>query len=173
MLHFGTDPSLFCTRLPPIRSLQASRRSRRTDPVCSSSAIGNRRHRNHLPSSPQTLFCDTVSKLRNAHNRRITLLHKLVQTRQLVPRQPESILDNLLVHVSLDLKQNLADVGPARPVVETTLSLTHTLVVSGGVDTNVGGCAVVEAVFHASKALLDRLVGDFELLRGNTSIVVL
>jgi hypothetical protein len=31
---------------------------------------------------------------------------------------------------------------------------------------------VVQAVFHASQALLDGLVGDLELLCGNTAIVV-
>lgn len=76
------------------------------------------------------------------------------------------------MHIALDLKQNLAHVRPARPVVEAALSLTHTLVVTRSVHADVGGCAVVQAVLHASQALLDGLVGDFELLRGNAAVVV-
>lgn len=143
------------------------------DPLGGYSTIWRRRHRHLLPCPPQALLSDTVSKLRNAHDRRVAFLHKFILPRQLVTRQPERIPDNLLVHIALDLKQDLAHGRPARPVVEAALTLTHTLIVSGGVDADVGGHAVVEAVLHATQALLDGLVGDLELLRGDSAVVVL
>ena len=47
------------------------------------------------------------------------------RTWQLVPRQPEGVPDDLLVHHSPDLKENLVDGDSGRPVIERALSFTH------------------------------------------------
>lgn len=48
-----------------------------------------------------------------------------LHTWQLLPSKAKRILDDLLVEVSPDLKHNLVDRDSCRPMVETTLSFTH------------------------------------------------
>lgn len=121
---------------------------------------------------PEHLLCNTISELCNSHNRRVSSTHKFVQTRQLVSSQSESILDNLLVQLSLELENDLADGNTRSPVIKTTFSLSHTRFVSGSVDTNVCGDAGVEAVLHATQALADDIFTDFELCGADTTVVV-
>lgn len=49
----------------------------------------------------------------------------MFRTWELVASQPESVSNNLLVDSALDLKQDLADCHSCGPVVERTLSFTH------------------------------------------------
>lgn len=147
-------------------------RRRPRQPLRRRSRTRHRRNRHIPPRSPQRLFSNTRSQLRNTHNRRIALPHKLPHTRQLIPRKPKSVPYNLLMHISLQLKQDLAHMRSARPVVKTALSLAHTLVVTTRVHADVRAHAVVESVFHTAQALLNRFVGDFERLGGDSAVVV-
>lgn len=155
--HHSYKPASRCRRGYPLRSRVQTRR----------------RHFDLHPRSPQMCLCDFARHLCNAHDRRIALFHKLIQSRQFVSRQSHRIPDHLLVDVAFQLEQNPAHGHPHRPVIETTLSLSHSLVVPRSIYTDIRGNAVVETVLHASEAFFDGFVGDFEGRRGDAAIVVL
>ena len=121
---------------------------------------------------PQRLLSDTISKLGDAHDRRVSSTHKLIESRQLSSCQPESILDNLLVQLSLEFENDLADGNTRSPVIETTLSFSHTRLVSGSVDTNVCRDACVEAVLHSTQALTDDILANLELCSTDATVVI-
>jgi hypothetical protein len=121
---------------------------------------------------PECLRGDTISKLGNAHDWRVSSTDKLIKSRQLVSSQSESILDNLLVQLSLEFEDDLADSNTRSPVIETTLSLSHTRLVSGSVDTNVCRDACVEAVLHSTQALTDDIFANFELCSTDATVVI-
>lgn len=94
-------------------------------------------------------------------------------TRQLMPSQSECLPSNLLVQVSLQLKDNAAHRKPNSPVIEFTLTLTHTLLVTLGVDTDVGAHPLVELVVHPSQSSLDRLLCNLQSRSRHPTVVVL
>lgn len=87
--------------------------------------------------------------------------------------QPKRFPGNLFVQFTLELEHNSAHGNLRRPVVEFSLSLTHTLFVTLGVDTQIGTDTLVERVVHTSQTPLDRFLCDFERLGGQSTIVVL
>lgn len=95
------------------------------------------------------------------------------RTRKLVSCQSEGLPGDLLVNVTPQLKNNPAHRKPDGPVVELSLSLTHTHLISGCVDTNVGAHALVKFVIHSSQPSTDGLLPNFQLRRRHTSVVVL
>jgi hypothetical protein len=121
---------------------------------------------------PERLLCNTISKLCDAHDWRVSSTNKLIKSRQLVSSQSESILDDLLVQLSLKFEDDFADGNTRSPVIETTLSLSHTRLVSGSVDTNVGGNACVEAVLHSTQALTDDIFANLELCSADATVVI-
>lgn len=125
-----------------------------------------------FPGPPQEFLGDTVAQFGDAHDGRIALLHKLVLTWQFVSGQPEGVLDNLLVQITLQLENDLADGNSAGPVVEASLSLSHSALVTTGIHTNVGTDPGVEAVLHSSKSLPDDVLAVFQLGGRNTPVVV-
>lgn len=82
-------------------------------------------------------------------------------TRQFIARQPKRVLDNLLMQIPLNLKDNLTHRHPGRPAIKTSLSFTHTHIVAGGINTDVCSDAHVQAVFHTTQPFADRVFGDF------------
>lgn len=94
-------------------------------------------------------------------------------TRQFVASQSECLPSNLLVQVSLQLKHNATHWKPNSPVIEFTLTLTHTLLVTFGVDTDVGAHPLVELVVHASQPPLDCLLRDLQSRSWHPTVVVL
>jgi hypothetical protein len=121
---------------------------------------------------PERLLSDTISKLGDAHDWRISMTHKLIHSRQLGSSQSESILDNLLMQLSLEFEDDLADGDTRSPVIETTLSLSHTRLVSGSVDTNVCRDACVEAVLHSTQAFTDDIFANLELCSTDATVVI-
>lgn len=93
-------------------------------------------------------------------------------TRQFIPRQPKRILDNLLVQIALDLKQNLADRHSARPMIETALSLPHSALVAARVHTNVRRDPHVQPELHPTKPFPDGVLRNLQLRRRNATIVI-
>lgn len=76
--------------------------------------------------------------------------------------QSERLPSDLLVQISLQLEDNAAHGKPDGPVVEFTLTLTHTLLIALGVDTNVGAHPLVQLVVHASQSPFDGLLCDLQ-----------
>ena len=129
--------------------------------------------RRQLASGPPERFLsDTISELRNAHDWRVSSTHKLIKSRQLGSSQSERILDNLLVQLSLEFEDDLAHSNTRSPVIKTTLSLSHTRLVSGSIDTNVCRDACVEAVLHTTQALTDDIFANFELCGADATVVI-
>ena len=159
----------------------------------------NTRGLEDLSRPPEEFFGDSVAQLGDAHDRRVTLLHKLVLayqvisisiqpasespnqprsgkstilTRQLVSSQSKSILDDLLVQIALQLENDLADRHPGGPIIKTSLSLSHSALVSGRVDTDVGADARVQHVLHSPQPLPDDILAVLELGGRDASVVV-
>lgn len=112
------------------------------------------------------------ANLGDPHDGSVALSYKFVKTRQLVTRQPESILDNLLVQVALDFENDFADCHSCSPAIEAALSLAHTAFVSTCVDANVGSNAHVQPELHASQPLFDGFFSDTELMGTDAAVVV-
>lgn len=93
-------------------------------------------------------------------------------TRQLVARQSECLTSNLLVQITLQLKHHPTDREPDSPVVELSLTLTHTLLIALGVHTDIGADPLVEFVLHASQPSLNSLFRDLERRSRHTPVVV-
>lgn len=91
---------------------------------------------------------------------------------QLVASQTESVADDLLVEHAPDLEEDLVDGHSRGPVIERSLSFTHTHLVSADKDADVAGHALVEAVLLPAQALLDGVLGDLELLGRDAAVVV-
>ena len=94
-------------------------------------------------------------------------------TRQLVASQSECLAGDLLVQISLQLKDDSAHGQSHSPVVEFTLTLTHTLLITLGVDTDVGTDALVKLIVHASQPPLDCLLCNLESRSRHSTVVVL
>lgn len=77
-------------------------------------------------------------------------------------RQSECLPSNLLVDIALQLKNNPAHGQSHGPVVELSLSFTHTLLIALSVDTDVGAHALVKLVVHPPQPPLDGLFCDLE-----------
>ena len=60
------------------------------------------------------------------------------RTWQFVARQSECIPNDLLVYLALDFEYDLADGHSACPVIERSLALAHTCLVTTLADANVG-----------------------------------
>lgn len=93
-------------------------------------------------------------------------------TRQLVPCKSKCIFDDLFVQISLNFEDDLAHCHPRRPPIKTTLSLSHTALISTRVHTNVGRDAHVEAELHSSEPLADGFLSDAKLVCADTAVVV-
>jgi len=76
------------------------------------------------------------------------------------------------MQISLDLKDNLANRHPRRPMIKATLSLSHSDIVTARVHANVGRYPHVHAELHATQSLPDRLLGNAELVGGDAAVVV-
>lgn len=94
-------------------------------------------------------------------------------TRQLVASQSERIPHDLLVHLPLQLEQNLAHRHSAGPMIKASLSFTHTRLVAGGVDTDICRNTHVQAELHTTEALADGILSNLELLGRDATVVVL
>lgn len=92
-------------------------------------------------------------------------------TGQLVPRQPQRISDNLLMHIPFDLKHHPPRRYPRRPMIKTALSFPHPLVVPALVHAQPCAHSLVDDIVHAAHPLFDHIFADFELL-GRDALVV-
>lgn len=149
-------------------------------------------------STLEGIKSDAVAELSDSNDRGVALLNELPETcarrllacltvmklkafavgngkhtRQLVTSQSECLTGNLFVNFSLQLENNTADRQTDGPVVEFTFTLTHTLLVTLGVDTNVGTHALVELVVHSSQSSLNCLLGDLQSRSGHAAVVIL
>ena len=121
-----------------------------------------------------------------------------MEARQLLSCQAKCVPDDLFVDVAPDLKEDLVDCHPGCPVIERSLSLTHTHLftlsgplalqrkekpwkaeeeeqtdlVAADEDADITAHPLVETVLLATQALLDGVLGDLELLGADAAVVV-
>lgn len=86
--------------------------------------------------------------------------------------QSECLAGHLLVQISLQLKDHSAHGQSNSPVVEFTLTLTHTLLIALGVDTDVGADSFVKLVVHASQAPLNCFLRNLQSRSRHSAVVI-